>query len=250
MLFYSLHLTPIQLCARGFQIYLFLSPFPTSTKFYLSGHDVNANTWIYVWDLHNASQSVCIFAIVTFVFAVHCACVCVLYSTLHKIKIMKWKRNTNHTNSLIMAKMQIRSFFSQIFIVVDKSEETSSKNIFLFIHFLWVSISWPSFVELIVENHKRNYLTSCEWVIFVSINWIEGNHKVAKWNEFDCILVELIKGKSGKDNEFNERKHRKKYSLKLYNLGAFFTQELLNEWWKSEFFSSHLELKKKPERLA
>lgn len=143
-------------------------------------------------------------------------------------------------------------FFSQIFIVVDKSEETSSKNTFFFsIHFLWVSISWPSFVELIVENHKQNYLTSCEWVIFVSINWIEGNHKVAKWNEFDCILVELIKGKSGKDNEFNERKHWKKYSLKLYNLGVFFfTQELLNEWWKSEFFSSHLELKKKSETIG
>lgn len=175
------------------------------------------------------SQSVCIFAIVIFVCAVHCACVCVLYSTLHKIKIMKWKRNTNHTNSLIMAKMQICSFFSQIFIVVDKSEETSSKNKFCFIHFLWVSISWPSFVELIVENHKQNYLTSCEWVIFVSINWIEGNHKVAKWNEFDCILVELIKGKSGKDNEFNERKHRKKYSLKLYNLGVFFYSRII-EW--------------------
>lgn len=120
-------------------------------------------------------------------------------------------------------------FFSQIFIVVDKSEETSSKNKFCFIHFLWVSISWPSFVELIVENHKRNYLTSCEWVIFVSINWIEGNHKVAKWNEFDCILVELIKGKSGKDNEFNERKHWKKYSLKLYNLGVFFYSRII-EW--------------------
>lgn len=114
ILFFAFN-TDSTMCKGISDFYLFLSPFPTSTKFYLSGHDVNANTWIYVWDLHNASQSVCIFAIVTFVFAVHCTYVCVLYSTLHKIKIMKWKRNTNHTNSLIMAKMQIRSFFSTNF---------------------------------------------------------------------------------------------------------------------------------------
>lgn len=117
-------------------------------------------------------------------------------------------------------------FFTNFYCCRQEWRNIEQKYIF-FIHFLWVSISWPSFVELIVENHKRNYLTSCEWVIFVSINWIEGNHKVAKWNEFDCILVELIKGKSGKDNEFNERKHRKKYSLKLYNLGVF----LLKNYW-------------------
>lgn len=165
MLFYSLHLTPIQLCARGFQIFtFFLSPFPTSTKFYLSGHDVNANTWIYVWDLHNASQSVCIFAIVTFVFAVHCAYVCVLYSTLHKIKIMKWKRNTNHTNSLIMAKMQIRSFFSQIFIVVDKSEETSSKNTFLFFYPFSLSFYFMAIVCWIDCRKPQTKLPHLLWM--------------------------------------------------------------------------------------
>lgn len=121
-------------------------------------------------------------------------------------------------------------FFHKFLLLSTRVKKHRAKIHFYFsIHFLWVSISWPSFVELIVENHKQNYLTSCEWVIFVSINWIEGNHKVAKWNEFDCILVELIKGKSGKDNEFNERKHRKKYSLKLYNLGVFFYSRII-EW--------------------
>lgn len=121
-------------------------------------------------------------------------------------------------------------FFHKFLLLSTRVKKHRAKIHFYFsIHFLWVSISWPSFVELIVENHKQNYLTSCEWVIFVSINWIEGNHKVAKWNEFDCILVELIKGKSGKDNEFNERKHWKKYSLKLYNLGVFFYSRII-EW--------------------
>lgn len=49
----------------------------------------------------------------------------------------------------------------------------------------------------------------------------------------NCILVELIKGKSGKDNELM-KKARKNYSLKRYNF--FFMLELLNEWWKSKFF--------------